>query len=127
LLTAIAKAPNASDKYITTRTKRASPEIKNVPSHSHPPAVCRNDVSIPCQPPATPMMTIAAKSGLIRKGGRGIGQQIGTVKPRKRIRFMDADIELRLKQELKNTPIEETNNILLTINNAKGGIADGGI
>jgi hypothetical protein len=58
--------------------------------------------------------------------GKGEGQQTGAVKPRKRMRLMDADIELRLKQELKNTPTAETNNMLLTANNAKGNTAAGG-
>ena len=69
----------------------------------------------------------AAKSGLIRKVGNGEGQQTGAVKPRNKIRFTDADIELRLKQELKKTPTAETNSVLLTINNAKGRIAVSGI
>jgi hypothetical protein len=58
--------------------------------------------------------------------GNGEGQQTGAVKLKNKIRFMVADIELRLKQELKNTPTAETNSILLTINNAKGKIAAGG-
>jgi hypothetical protein len=70
---------------------------------------------------------IAAKSGLTRKVGNGKGQQTGAVKPRNRIRFIGADNELRLKQELKKTPTAETNSMLLTINNAKGKIAVGGI
>ena len=70
---------------------------------------------------------ITAKSGLTRKAGKGTGQQTGAVKPRNKIRFTDADIELRLKQELKKTPTAETNGALLTINNAKGRIAAGGI
>ena len=59
--------------------------------------------------------------------GNGEGQQTGAVKPRNKIRFMDADIELRLKQELKKTPIVETKSMLLTINNPKGKIAVGGM
>ena len=75
----------------------------------------------------TPRIITAAKSGLAKKTGIGIGQQIGAVKPRNKIRFMDADIELRLKQELKKTPTAETNNMLLMINNAKGRMAAGGM
>ena len=82
---------------------------------------------MPLQPPVTPRIAIAAKSGLTRKTGNGKGQQTGTVKPRNMIRFTDADIELRLKQELKKTPTAETNSVLLAINNAKGRIAAGGI
>ena len=78
-------------------------------------------------PPVTPRIIIAAKSGLTRNMGNGEGQQTGAVKPRNKIRFMDADIELRLKQELKKTPIVETKSMLLTINNAKGKTAAGGI
>jgi hypothetical protein len=70
---------------------------------------------------------IAAKSGLTRKVGNGEGQQTGAVKPRNKTRFMDADIELRLKHELKKTPIVETNSVLLTINNAKGKRVAGGM
>jgi len=70
---------------------------------------------------------MAAKRGLTMYVGKGEGQQIGVVKPRNKMRFIDADIELRLKQELKKTPTAETNSILLTINNAKGKIAAGGI
>ena len=59
--------------------------------------------------------------------GKGEGQQIGVVKPRNKMRFIDADIELRLKQELRKTPKAETNSMLLTINNNKGKIAVGEI
>ena len=92
LLTAIAKAPNASDKYIAARTRSASPETINAPNHSHPRPVCGNGRPIPLQPPVTPRIMMAAKSGLIRKGGGFKGQQTGTVKPRNKIRFTDADI-----------------------------------
>ena len=68
---------------------------------------------------------IAAKSGLTTKVDKGKGQQTGAVKPRNKIRFTDADIELRLKQELKKTPTAETNNVLLAINNTKGRMAAG--
>ena len=78
---------------------------------------------MPLQPPVTPRIIVAAKSGLTRKVGNGEGQQNGAVKPRNKIRFMDADIEFRLKQELKKTPMVETNSVLLIINNAKGKIA----
>jgi len=57
--------------------------------------------------------------------GNGVGQQTGIVKKRNRIMLMDADIELRLKQELKRTPTAETSSMLPAINNAKGRIADG--
>jgi hypothetical protein len=59
--------------------------------------------------------------------GNGEGQQTGAVKPRNKIRFTDADIELRLKQELKKTPTAETKNMLLIINKLKGKIAAGGM
>lgn len=127
LVIAIAKAPSASDKYITTRTTSANPETKNVPNQSHPLPVCRNGALIPCMPPVTPRIMIAAKSGLTKKGGRGKGQQTGAVKPRNKIRFIDVEIELRLKQVLNNTPTEETNNALQTNNNIKGRMEVRGI
>jgi len=82
---------------------------------------------MPLMPPVTPRIITAAKSGLTRKVGNGEGQQTGAVKPKNKIMFMAADVELRLKQELKKTPTAETNSMLLTINNVKGKIADSGI
>jgi len=43
------------------------------------------------------------------------------------MRFMDADVELRLKQELKKTPTAETSSMLLATNRAKGKMAAGGM
>lgn len=40
---------------------------------------------------------------------------------------MDADAELRLKQELKKTPTAEIRSALLTTNRAKGKMAAGGM
>ena len=77
------------------------------------------------QPPVTPKIMIAAKSGLTRKVGKGEGQQTGAVKKINRIRLTDAEVELRLKQELKTTPTAETSSALLAINNSKGKIAVG--
>ena len=75
---------------------------------------------MPLIPPVTPRIIIAAKSGLTRKVGNGEGQQTGAVKPKNKIRFMVAEIELRLKQELKKTPMVETNSMLLIINKLNG-------
>ena len=82
---------------------------------------------MPPQPPVTPKIIIAANSGLTRNVGKGEGQQTGTVNKRNRIRLIDADIELRLKQELKKTPTAETSSALLMNNNAKGKMAAGGM
>ena len=77
------------------------------------------------KPPVTPKIIIATNSGLTRKVGKGEGQQTGIVKKINRIRLTEAEVELRLKQELKKTPMAETRSALLTINNAKGKMAAG--
>jgi len=126
LLVAIAKAAKAIDKYIVTRTINANPETKNAPSQApHPDPPLIKGVPNPCHPPVTANIIIAAKSGLARKLGKG--EQNGTVKKRKSIMFMDADVELRLKQELKKTPTAETRSALLATNRTKGKMAAGGM
>ena len=50
----------------------------------------------------------------------GKGQQTGTVKQKNRIRLIAADVELRLKHELKKTPTAETSSALLMKSNIKG-------
>ena len=124
--TAIAKAAKASDKYIAIRTISASPEIKN-PNHPLPPAVSWKGAVIAAEPPATPTIMAAANSGLTRNVGKGDGQQTGTVKQRKMITFTDADVELRLKHELKKTPTAETRIALLTTSRTRGKMALAGM
>ena len=77
------------------------------------------------QPPVIANIITITKSGLAIKTGKG--QQTGTVKQKKKIRFTDAEDELRLKQELKKTPTAETNSALLTTNKVQGTIAAAGI
>ena len=77
------------------------------------------------QPPVIANIITNIKNGLAIKTGKG--QQTGTVKQKKKIRFTDAEDELRLKQELKKTPTAETNSALLTTNKVQGTIAAAGI
>lgn len=56
-----------------------------------------------------------------------VGQQTGIVKQKNNIRFTADAIELRLKHELKKTPIEEISNALLTTRSIKGMKAARGI
>ena len=119
LLVAIAKAVKASNKYITTGIRKASCEITKF--HIHGPEevlVIRNGVAIASQSPALPNIIIVIKSGLAMKMGKG--QQTGIVKQKNKIRFTADDIELRLKHELRKTPMEDISSALLTTNSIKG-------
>ena len=68
-------------------------------------------------PAQLPMITAAAKSGLVRNIGV---QQTGTKKKIIVNTFIVAEVELRLHMELIITPIEETNIAVVDINNDKG-------
>ena len=56
-----------------------------------------------------------------------VGQQTGIVKQKNKIKLIADDVELRLKDELKKTPMEEISNALLTTRSIKGMKAARGI
>ena len=97
----------------------ASCEIANF--HNHEPEevlVIRNGVTNPSQPPVSPNIIIVTNRGLAMKIGRG--QQTGIVKQKNKIKLIADDVELRLKDELKKTPMEEIRSALLTTRSVKG-------
>jgi len=68
-------------------------------------------------PAQFPIITIAAKRGLVRNNGV---QQTGTKKKNTVNMFIVVEVELRLHIELTMTPMEETSKAVIIINRVKG-------